>query len=159
MRKHRWLTVVAMALLLSACAGRQLTQATLPFSPTQLQEQVLAAERAFAQTMADRDQRAFASFIADDAIFFSGDNVLRGKAAVLDGWRPYYQAAQPPFSWQPETVEVQASGMLALSTGPVRDPNGKIVAQFSSIWRQEAPGVWRVIFDKGNPVCPAPTPP
>jgi len=46
------------------------------------------------------------------------------------------------------------SGTLALSTGPVKDPKGEIVARFNSIWRLES-GQWRVIFDKGCPVCKA----
>ncbi len=46
-----------------------------------------------------------------------------------------------------------ASGTLAISSGPVRDPSGKQFATFTSIWRQEAPGVWRIVFDKGNPEC------
>ena len=50
------------------------------------------------------------------------------------------------------------SGNLALSSGPVRDPNGKLFATFTSIWRQEAPGTWRIIFDKGNEVCDCPKP-
>lgn len=155
MRNHNGVIAIALSLLLTACTSLQPTGS--PALPV-LQQQVIAAERAFAQTMADRDLAAFANFLADDAIFLSGGATLRGKAAVLDGWRPYYQSAQAPFSWQPETVEVQASGVLALSTGPVRDPNGVVVAQFSSIWRQEAPGVWRIVFDKGNPVCPPPSP-
>lgn len=155
MRNHNGVIAIALSLLLTACTSLQPTGS--PALPV-LQQQVIAAERAFAQTMADRDLAAFASFLADDAIFLSGGVTLRGKAAVLNGWQPYYQSAQAPFSWQPETVEVQASGVLALSTGPVRDPNGVVVAQFSSIWRQEAPGVWRIVFDKGNPVCPPPSP-
>jgi hypothetical protein len=35
----------------------------------------------------------------------------------------------------------------------VYDPGGKLVATFTSIWRLEAPGVWRIVFDKGNDVC------
>jgi hypothetical protein len=50
-------------------------------------------------------------------------------------------------------VEVLPSGTLALSSGPVRDPSGKVTARFSSIWRLEAPGQWRIIFDKGERVC------
>jgi hypothetical protein len=42
------------------------------------------------------------------------------------------------------------SGTLALSSGPVRSPDGKVFARFNSIWRLEAPGVWRVVFDKGS---------
>ena len=32
-------------------------------------------------------------------------------------------------------------------------------ATFTSIWRLEAPGVWRIIFDKGNEVCDCPKAP
>jgi ketosteroid isomerase-like protein len=46
---------------------------------------------------------------------------------------------------------VLSSGELALSTGLVRNPEGKVVARFNSIWRREAPGTWRVVFDKGSP--------
>jgi len=35
----------------------------------------------------------------------------------------------------------------------VRDRNGKQIATFSSIWRLEAPGTWRIIFDKGEAAC------
>jgi hypothetical protein len=45
------------------------------------------------------------------------------------------------------------SGTLALSSGPVRDASGKHFANFQSIWRQESPGVWRVVFDRGERVC------
>jgi len=44
---------------------------------------------------------------------------------------------------------------LALSTGLVRDPSGKTVARFNSIWRLEAPNRWRVVFDKGSPPAEA----
>ena len=30
---------------------------------------------------------------------------------------------------------------------------GKHFANFQSIWRQEAPGVWRIVFDRGERVC------
>jgi ketosteroid isomerase-like protein len=118
-----------------------------------LQRQVADTERAFAKTMADRDHAAFASFLADETVFFSGAKALRGKTQVAAAWKPFYEGPAAPFSWQPEVVEVLDSGTLALSTGPVRDPQGKLFATFTSIWRLEAPGTWRIIFDKGNTVC------
>ena len=63
----------------------------------------------------------------------------------------HLKGAGESFSWAPDSVEVLADGTLALSTGPVRDPAGKATARFNSIWRQEEPGVWRVVFDKGQP--------
>lgn len=117
--------------------------------------QVRAAETAFAATMAARDSAAFAGFVSQEALFF-GRGVLRGRAAIAQGWAPFFADPQPPFSWAPEIVEVLDSGTLALSTGPVKDPGGEVIATFSSIWRLEADGRWRVVFDKGCAVCPPP---
>jgi ketosteroid isomerase-like protein len=114
--------------------------------------EVRAAEIAFANTMADRDLEAFLSHVADEAIFFSGQ-VLRGADAVRVAWSPYFEGDAAPFSWEPEDVEVLDSGMLAFSSGPVRDPDGNRIGTFNSVWRLEADGRWRVVFDKGCPPC------
>jgi uncharacterized protein (TIGR02246 family) len=117
-----------------------------------LARQVREAEQAFAATMARRDLEAFATFVAEDGLFF-GDGVLRGRAAVVEGWRAFFEGAEAPFSWEPETVAVLESGTLALSSGPVRNPQGERVGTFTSIWRRDADGRWSVIFDKGCPPC------
>lgn len=121
-------------------------------STAELAHQVRETERAFAATMAARDHRAFTSFLADETLFF-GQNVLRGKTAVSDAWKAFYEGPAAPFSWEPETVEVLESGTLGISTGPVYDPQGKRVGTFNSIWRREADGKWKIIFDKGCPPC------
>jgi ketosteroid isomerase-like protein len=96
----------------------------------------------------------FQRFVSDEGIFFgSGNTPLRGKAAVAAFWKKFYEQPAAPFSWEPELVQVLDSGTLALSSGPVRDASGKHFANFQSIWRQESPGVWRVVFDKGERVC------
>jgi ketosteroid isomerase-like protein len=105
--------------------------------------------------MADRDHTAFVSFLAPDAIFFApGGLALRGAAHVAKGWKPFFEKERPPFSWEPEQVEVLASGLLAIPSGPVRDPAGKRVATFNSVWRREAGGRWLVVLDKGCEGCP-----
>jgi ketosteroid isomerase-like protein len=112
-------------------------------------QQVRAAEVGFARTMATRDRAAFATFVADDAIFFNARGALRGKTAVVQAWARYFDGAQAPFSWEPDTVEVVESGTLALTSGPVRDTDGKQIGTFNSIWRRDRDGRWRVVFDKG----------
>jgi ketosteroid isomerase-like protein len=121
--------------------------------PQVLRQQVFAAERAFAKTMADRDIEAFAHFIAEDTVWFSGPTPLRGRQAVVASWKRFFGQPQAPFSWEPDQVEVLDSGTLAHSSGPVRSPDGKVFSRFNSVWRQEAPGVWRVVFDRGDPPC------
>lgn len=123
-----------------------------------LKKQVADAERAFAKTMADRDYNAFTKFIAEDAIFFAGKRPIHGADEVKKAWKPFYAEAAAPFSWTPETVVVLASGNLALSTGPVKDSDGKVTATFTSIWRLDTDGSWKVVFDKGNNACNCATP-
>jgi ketosteroid isomerase-like protein len=120
------------------------------------QNQVRDAERAFAKTMADRDHAAFATFLSDEAIFLSPDGTLRGRQAVADGWKKFYEGAHAPFAWAPERVEVLDSGTLAISTGPVFDPQGKRVGTFTSTWRREGDGKWRIVLDSGCPPCKCP---
>jgi len=127
--------------------------ANLVVTPTDLNEQVRAAETAFAKTLADRDLAAFGGFLADEAVFFDGPTPLRGKEVVVAGWSPFFEGEDAPFSWTSETVEVLASGTLAHSSGPVFTPDGKKVGIFNSVWRREDDGSWKVVFDKGCAVC------
>ncbi len=115
-----------------------------------LRQQVDATERAFARSMADRDLAAFERHLSEVAVFYGADAPLVGRAAVVAGWRRFFEGPKAPFSWEPDRVDVLADGTLAHSSGPVRDPAGQVVARFNSVWRQEAPGVWRIVFDKGS---------
>jgi ketosteroid isomerase-like protein len=119
-------------------------------------QRVADAERAFAATMARRDAGGFASYVSEEAIFMgSADTprVLRGKAAIVEGWKPFFDGPAAPFSWEPDIVEVLDSGKLALTSGPVHGPAGDLIGRFNSIWRLEPDGRWRVLFDRGAPVC------
>lgn len=116
-----------------------------------LREEVAASERAFAKSMADRDQEAFRYWLSEEAIFFTTDTPLRGKEAIAEFWSRFYEGTKSPFSWDPDSVEVLSSGKLAFSCGPVHDPSGKLTGRFNSIWRLEEHGEWRVVFDKGSP--------
>ena len=144
------LLCAALCAALLGCAAAPPTPAP-PVDRAALERQVADTERAFAKTMADRDLAAFSNFLAQETVFFSGPTPLRGKQAVTDWWKRFYDKPQAPFSWKPDRVEALDSGTLALSTGPVYDPAGKCIGRFTSICRQEAPGVWRIIFDKGGP--------
>jgi ketosteroid isomerase-like protein len=123
-------------------------------SQTDAASEVRETERAFARSMAERNHAAFVSFLSEEAVFMpDGPGALRGRDAIAAAWKRFYDAPQPPFSWEPERVEVLQSGTLALSTGPVRDPQGKRIGTFNSVWRREAGGAWKIVFDKGCPPC------
>lgn len=112
--------------------------------------EVEAREVAFAKTFADRDFDAFLSFVSPEAVFFNGNEPLRGHEAISQAWAPLFEDETAPFSWQPDVIEVLESGRLALSSGPIRSTSGEILGRFNSIWRKDNDGQWRVIFDKGS---------
>ena len=149
MRALRLRAALVGLVLLAGC----MTAPRTPQDLAALREQVRGTELAFARTMADRDLAAFASFLSEETVFFS-PQATHGKQAVARAWARFYEGPVAPFSWRPEEVEVLASGQLAISSGPVFNPAGKQIGQFMSIWRLEAPGTWRIIFDKGCN-CPA----
>ena len=137
--------VVAMVIGAAAFGLARGSRAT----PLELRQQVMQAEQAFAATMARRDFEAFTGFLSREAVFMSPAGPQRGKDAVAQAWRGYFDKPAAPFSWAPDEVEVLASGTLAFSSGPVRDAAGKQIGRFNSVWRLEGPGTWRVVFDRG----------
>ncbi len=121
-----------------------------------LESELRAAEIAFAQTMADRDHAAFVSFLDEEAVFFSGEQPLRGADEIALAWSRYYDGEEASFSWAPVAVSVLESGNLGLSSGPVLNSEGKQIATFNSLWRRDGDGAWKVIFDRGCPPCNCP---
>jgi ketosteroid isomerase-like protein len=147
--RRRRLSAGLAALALSA-VGSAAGAADAPDLPA-LTRQVEATERAFARSMAERKLADFAALLSEQVVFFGGGTrVQRGKAAVIEAWKGFFEGNAAPFSWEPDRVEVLGDGSLALTSGPVRDPAGNLIARFNSIWRQESPGVWRIVFDKGQ---------
>jgi len=150
MRIARWVGIGGAIVLAWGTAAASAVAET----NDELREQVRKTETAFAKTMADRDHAAFVRFLADDTVWL-GRTVLRGRQQVADAWKRLYEGKEAPFSWEPERVEVNDSGTLGISTGPVRDPGGKRVGTYNSIWRR-GPDGWKIIFDDGCPPCDCP---
>jgi ketosteroid isomerase-like protein len=148
LQRRAWLLALPCLAMLGCASMPPMAQT----STEPLRQQVFEAERSFARSMAQRDHAAFTRHLSEHAVFYGGAEPLRGKAAVAAGWKPFFEGAAAPFSWEPEQVDVLADGTLAHSSGPVRDAQGRLILRFNSIWRQEAPGVWRIVFDKGSPL-------
>jgi ketosteroid isomerase-like protein len=140
----RWILCVAILSLTGSAAAE---------TNAELKEQVRRTEIAFAKTMADRDPAKFSSFLANETIFMSNGRATRGAKQVAERWKGFFEGARAPFSWEPEYVEVLDSGALAMSSGPVRDPNGKRIGTFNSVWRREGKGRWKIVLDNGCPAC------
>ncbi len=120
-----------------------------------------ATELAFADSVARHDRAAFASFIAEDAVFVDGMSPTQGRDAIVAEWAGYFVEGGPALEWQPELVELSADGTVGLTRGPWtlrgRSVSGQAVQShgiFNSVWRRQADGSWKIAFDAGCGPCP-----
>jgi ketosteroid isomerase-like protein len=149
--------MAACALLAGSPAAADDPAALDADSREHLAEQVRRAELAFAATVAERRPEAFGAMVADDAVFLGArGEVARGRDEVIAAWQGLFAAEAPEFRWHPEIVELSGDGTLGLTRGPWtmrgHDARGEPVERrgtFTSIWRRQPDGAWRVIFDAG----------
>ena len=87
--------------------------------------------------------------------------MLRGRDAVVEAWSVFLAADGPDLVWQPELVELRPDG-LGLSRGPYSltttgtdGARSTSTGTFTSIWRRQDGGGWKVLFDAGCPPCAA----
>ncbi|MDA0705262.1 MAG: nuclear transport factor 2 family protein [Proteobacteria bacterium] len=121
-----------------------------------LVDEVRCREIGFSRAAESRDAELFATYIDPDARFI-GNSALRGPVAVASAWAMFFAADGPSIKWRPQFVEILDDGTLALTRGPYRlvmtDEQGVKTEHwgtFNSVWRIQADGSWKVVFDAGS---------
>lgn len=116
---------------------------------------VVKADQDLAAAVEEGDVEAFAALIAEDAVFLSGAEVLRGRDAVVAGWASLMAPERTAeLTWTPSGIRMAGSGELAYTIGgyalTVRPPEGEPVVsegQYLSVWSLGEDGAWRVVAD------------
>ena len=128
-----------------------------------IEEEVRCREVGFAKALAAKDIEAFKSHIDADARFF-GNAIRRKPDGIAHAWRNYFKEDGPSIVWRPQYTEVLDSGTLAMTRGPYRyrdtNDDGSLYeswGHFNSVWRLNDDGVWRVVFDAGDPSAGEPS--
>ena len=116
-------------------------------------------EADFAKAVAERGHEAFVSYFAEDGVELEDGGGIKTK----DDMRK--EAAWPvdlSLTWAPVKAEMAASGDLGFTYGNYqlksKDKDGKFVTRYgkyTSIWKKQKDGSWRVLLDMGNS-SPAP---
>jgi ketosteroid isomerase-like protein len=124
---------------------------------------VWARESGFAQSVADHDAAAFASYLHPDAVFIGGNGATRGAEAIAAEWAGIVAGKGIVLRWYPDAVDVGANGAVALSRGPFWMENPSAPPEkryrrgrFISTWLRDEDGQWHVVFDGGAGDAPAP---
>jgi ketosteroid isomerase-like protein len=132
--------------VLTAIVALTTATAALAAPETPPARQIEAAERAFAAAGAALGiKRSFLKHMADDAMVF---DPAPASAKAVYGSRS--GEGEPKLEWWPVWVVAAKSGDLGLSIGPSA-VNGRRGGWYASIWRKDADGQWRWIYDGGGP--------
>lgn len=115
-------------------------------------------ELSFADSVRRHDAVAFAEHVDPDAVFsVTGKSPLHGRASIVERWAGLISGKAGRLDWYPDHVVAANSGDIAWSSGPAlfETSDGKggttvMLSRFSSVWRKNADGEWRVVFDSGS---------
>ena len=143
----------ALALLLVSSAPAPAAQGT-----DDARQALMAADTAFALTVAQRSLAAFSNMISEKALFL-GSTPHHGRPEIIHAWKGFFEPdRKTTLSWTPVRADVAASGDLGYTVGTfvlrTIDDAGAVTEKhgaYVTIWRKESDGRWRAVIDTGTP--------
>ena len=104
---------------------------------------VVDAERAFAaKVKAEGMKRGFLAFAAPGAFMFTPQ-----PTPVTEAFAGAPETVEtPPLEWWPQFAGMAASADFGFTTGPATSP-----VRYFTVWRRQADGSWKYIYDGGSP--------
>lgn len=130
-----------------------------------LEQQLLAADRAFAKAVAERRLEGWMDFMTDDAARMEklGGKFIKGKDAIRKADAALFADPKRRLVWDPVDAHAFADQKSGITSGRYQllrtNDDGKetVIATGSYFtgWRKLADGNWKVTFDTGAPDTPA----
>jgi ketosteroid isomerase-like protein len=154
MRSSQWTFIWLALLMASVCAA--LGQAS-----GSAEHAVLAADAAWLKVYAAKDLDKAVAFCDDEGSMLAANSpIATGKAAIARAIASDF--ANNDLVWHPNKAGVARSGELGYTSGTYgvrfKDAAGKMVldkGKYLTVWKKEADGSWKVLFDIFNSDLPA----
>ena len=117
-------------------------------------EEVVKTENAFAE-MAEKEgiKEAFLHFADEDAVLNRNNKIISGINEIND-YLNQTDYTNMQLKWEPEFVDVAASGDLAYTYGSftftVNDSTGsvnEVTGVFHTVWKRQEDGNWKYVWD------------
>jgi ketosteroid isomerase-like protein len=147
MKTKFWLVLLPSAFMLGALAN----------SPSHGTAALTKIEGDLMKAAADHGSQGYMSYYADDAVEVpNGAAILQGKAEIAKTMR-FLDKPDNHLTWVPVGGGMAASGDLGYTYGTyefsTKDKDGKPVVdrgKYTTIWKKQKDGSWKVALDMGN---------
>ena len=151
-----FLPILVVALLVAIIA-LPIARPTVSASPKATPEMLKQLEGEFMKAAADKGSQGYMSYYADDSVEVpNGAPLIQGKAEIAKGMG-FLDDKNNRLLWTPLGADISVSGDFGYTYGTfefhAKDKDGKPVVQYgkyTSIWKQQKDGSWKVVLDMGN---------
>jgi ketosteroid isomerase-like protein len=111
----------------------------------------------FMKAAAEKGSQGYMSYYAEDSVEVpNGGAIIRGKANIATGMA-FLDDKNNRLIWTPVGADISSSGDLGYTYGNyefhTKNKDGKPVVEYgkyTSIWKQQKDGSWKVVLDMGN---------
>lgn len=126
-------------------------------TPKATVETLKQLEGEFMKTAGEKGSRGYMSYYAEDAVEVpNGAPFILGKVNIGKGMG-FLDDANNRLVWRPVGGDISSSGDLGYTYGSFefhsKDKDGKLhvdYGKYTSIWKLQADGKWKVVLDMGN---------
>jgi ketosteroid isomerase-like protein len=143
--------LISITFLLISC-NQKVKEDTLE----QWKNEIVETEKSFSK-MASKEgiPKAFLAYAAEDAVLMRNNTLIIGKEALEQHFGiQNASAGQNSLEWEPDFVDVAASGDLGYTYGKFVytsvDSTGaenSIKGIFHTVWKRQKDGTWRFVWD------------
>lgn len=156
------ISVLVTAVLLSACIPKALPPKPIA-DDRDLQDQLFAADRAFAKAVGDSGAPALNARLANDVVRpgNGGLILLRGKIPVGADMSSLFADPSQLVTWDPTDAVAYADRVTGVTVGRYamvrRSVRTDTLARgrYLTLWRRQSDGRWKILLDTGWPEAPA----
>jgi ketosteroid isomerase-like protein len=151
-----FLPVLVVAFLVATIV-LPIARPTVAASPKASAEMLKQLEGEFMKAAAEQGSQGYMSYYAEDSVELpNGGPIIEGKANIAKGM-DFLDDKNNRLVWTPVGADISASGDLGYTYGTfefhTKNRDGKPVIEhgkYTSIWKQQKDGSWKVVLDMGN---------
>jgi ketosteroid isomerase-like protein len=152
------LSIGALLIAMIASPGARRASASSQTTP----ETLRLMEAEFMKAAAERGSAGYMSYYAEDAVELpNGADAIQGKIDIAKGMS-FLDDKKNRLQWKPVGADISSSGDLGYTYGTFEfqsvGKDGKPSVErgkYTSIWKKQGDGSWKVVLDMGNAGPPA----